>query len=408
MDAFEDQLREAIGRMMRGTSIPDVPVEAILDARSVAPAHPLRPRRRVPWTASAAAFFALAIVSALLWQSAVRHRTPSHPVAASVLISGKPLPFPAKQLVFVSLDVGFALAVENSPAQDTGPVVVYRTADAGRTWSRLFSTPLTTSAPVALRSVGTSDVVLVGLPGIAYVFPDAGGAPHRTPLPAGTLGVDSVSFATGTTWYALVAGGSMNQWTGTVYRSPDAGRTWSVAQTFRGAFPTTGLVYSAGVLWIGQIPPNPGSAALITLGKNASKAVRIPLGSAPLRTAQLAAGPPTFFSAADGLLPIVPQGPATIWLAATRDGGAHWSTPVRLPGQTYALVDERHIVATQGNLFYTSADRGRHWTTVQLPKGLSVLSLDFSDPRNGWAIVRYRGALHAIRTQDGGLDWSSP
>lgn len=400
MNPFEERLKSAIRREMRDMRVTPAPTDSIV--QSWTPRR--RPTRRlVPWIAAAAAFAALLAV------------TTSHhvkPTTQAVSIGGAPLRFPAEQILFVSPKVGFALAVENQARADTGPVVVYRTSDGGRSWSRVFQTGLSTAAPVGLRALGSSKIALVGLGGTVYVAHDSGGPWRSVHLPGQTTGAHFISFATPTVWYALGnVTGAMGTDAATVYRSGDAGTTWTKVFTYSG-FPMTGISFSGPLVpsgWIGEIPPNSGSAVLGRTASGNGATGRVPLGTDSLRKFQLATNPPRFLSPSDAVVPIVTQSsPASTWLSVTRDGGAHWSVPVRLPGNVYAFADLAHVWASGDNRIWQSQDGGKTWQSEKLPKGFSVTSIDLGSSRNGWALAQNGGNVWLLSTHDGGLHWATP
>lgn len=406
MNPFEERLKSAIRREMRDMRITPAPTNSIV--KSWTPRR--RPARRlVPWTAAAAAFAALLAVTTS-WMASTSHHV--KPATQAVSISGAPLRFPAKQTLFVSPKVGFALAVENLATTDTGPLAVYRTSDGGRSWSRVFQVGVSTAAPVKLRALGPSEIAVVGLTGTVYIARDAGGPWRDVQLPGQTTGADFVSFASPTVWYALGdVTGAMGTDFGTVYRSADAGATWHKVDKFTG-FPMTGISFSGPLVasgWIGQISPNSGSAVLGRTAGGKSATGRVPLGTDSLRKFQLATNPPTFLSSSDGVLSIVTQAsPASTWLSVTRDGGGHWSVPVRLPGNVYAFTDLAHVWATGDNRIWRSLDGGRTWQSEKLPKGYTVTSIDFASSSNGWALAQNGGNVWLLSTHDGGLHWATP
>ncbi len=332
-------------------------------------------------------------------------------VPPALTIRGPALGFPAIQLLFAPPEIGFALAVEHHPGSDTGPVDVFRTGDGGRSWSRVFQTPLTTAAPVALRRMGPSHVALVGLTGVVYVAPAGAGGPWRSVhLPGQTTGADFVSFATPTVWYVLGdVMGAMGHDSAQLYCSVDTGATWQRVEKVGGT-PMTGVSFSTPALdsgWVGMSPPVPGVVTLARTGKGVPVG-RVPVDRSLLRKYVLTALPPTFFSSDEGVLPIVTGTmPPMTWLTTTRDGGAHWSVPVRLPRNVYAFTDAEHFWAAGANGLWRSVDGGKHWMATALPQGFAVTALDFLTVQRGWALVQHDGRLWVISTHDGGRHWAS-
>ncbi|MDA8344281.1 MAG: hypothetical protein M0Z66_02230 [Thermaerobacter sp.] len=233
-------------------------------------------------------------------------------------------------------------------------------------------------------------------------------------MPAQTTDAAFVSFASPSVWYAMgnIRGG-MGRDTYTVYRSGNTGKTWTAMQTFTG-LPATGIAFAAanaGAGWIGQIPPTPGWVTWGRTGGSTSVETfygGVPLGSTPLREYQLATYPPTFFSATTGVMPVVMQlqTPVT-WLTTTHDGGAHWSTPVRVPGSVYTSTDPLHIWAAGGHRLWRTVDGGKHWYAAELPRGFAITAIDFLNPQLGWAIAKRAGHVWLVVTSDGGRRWAA-
>src|SRR5256885_5922654 len=102
-------------------------------------------------------------------------------------------------------------------------------------------------------------------------------------------------------------------------------------------------------------------------------------------SAQLSLVSPTFFSATDGILPVIfsdgitGRGIATD-IYVTHDGGTTWKSTTPLPLASVAIdfVDRQHGWATDGILLYRTSNDGQRWT--KLSPGASfkqVTSLDF-------------------------------
>jgi photosystem II stability/assembly factor-like uncharacterized protein len=58
--------------------------------------------------------------------------------------------------------------------------------------------------------------------------------------------------------------------------------------------------------------------------------------------------------------------------------------------------------------FLRTTDGGQSWSAVQSPSAVSVFSLEFTDERNGFALVQLAGNRQALwRTTDGGASWNA-
>lgn len=374
-------------------------------------------RKTVTWIIAGAVCAVL--ISGTVW-ARLASSSPPKPGAthATLSIVGSSLRFSARQVLFVSPLVGYAMAIEGNAAQYGVPLVVYRTEDGGTSWRRSLRVPLDTSAPVALRRLGPAQFALVGLTEAVYVTSLRGEAWRRVPIPPTTwLGAQSITFATNKSWYVLGnLGGGMGEDTATIYHSDNAGATWSVeADVGRDGLvsPMTGITFSTPQFgWIGQMPPASPPVTVLRTGDGGRTwaAITAPkLNDDILLRVQVATQPPTFFSEHRGVLPIVEETiPAVTWLATTKNGGATWSKPVHVPGNIYAISDAQHVWAAQGNHVWVSADGGSHWQVRTLPKGLQITSLDLLGAHHAWAIATYHGRIKLLATQDGGRHWTSP
>jgi photosystem II stability/assembly factor-like uncharacterized protein len=132
-------------------------------------------------------------------------------------------------------------------------------------------------------------------------------------------------------------------------------------------------------------------------------------------SAQLSLGSPTFFSATDGILPVIfsdfvtGSGIATD-IYVTHDEGTTWKSTTPLPTApgTVDFVDMQHGWATDGMILYRTSDGGQHWT--KLSPGASfkqVTYLDFVSSTVGWAIGgQGNNSSLLLKTTDGGQTWT--
>jgi photosystem II stability/assembly factor-like uncharacterized protein len=131
--------------------------------------------------------------------------------------------------------------------------------------------------------------------------------------------------------------------------------------------------------------------------------------------AQLLLISPTFFSATDGVLPIIfsdlitGKGIATD-IYVTHDGGATWKSTMPLSSAlgTIDFVNIQHGWATGGTVLYSTSDGGQHWT--KLPPNANfkqVTGLSFVSSTTGWAIGRQsNNSSFLLKTTDGGKTWT--
>jgi hypothetical protein len=86
----------------------------------------------------------------------------------------------------------------------------------------------------------------------------------------------------------------------------------------------------------------------------------------------------------------------------SRDGGANWNE-IKLPGAPALLfaLDAAHVWLVSAGRLYFSADQGRKWSSLRLPKYMARVC--FTSPLNGFA---YGRGKTFYRTTDGGRRWS--
>jgi M6 family metalloprotease-like protein len=92
-------------------------------------------------------------------------------------------------------------------------------------------------------------------------------------------------------------------------------------------------------------------------------------------------------------------------LFKTNDGGKTWSEKIKFPddmntnGASFITMSTGWIV---GNYIYKTIDGGASWTKLANPTNKQLLSVRFTDEKNGWA-VGSQGVI--IHTADGGGTW---
>jgi len=126
---------------------------------------------------------------------------------------------------------------------------------------------------------------------------------------------------------------------------------------------------------------------------------------------------PTFFSAQDGVLPVVyTVGSANnLAMYVTHDGGASWqsSIPVAFSGPGSGIIDTDFISADQGwatagSTLFATSDGGQHWTRIATSAPFTQVSnLDFVSNTVGYALSGSSDAGSALlKTTDGGQTWT--
>lgn len=127
---------------------------------------------------------------------------------------------------------------------------------------------------------------------------------------------------------------------------------------------------------------------------------------------QIVTGPPGFFSANDGILPVsfVTENAASLDLYVTHDGGASWTstTPVAAKASISDVLDMNHAWASDGTLLYATTDGGQSWTKLAAGGGFQrVTRLDFVSTTTGWAIRSTTPNFSSLlKTVDGGQTWT--
>lgn len=125
--------------------------------------------------------------------------------------------------------------------------------------------------------------------------------------------------------------------------------------------------------------------------------------------------PPTFFSAQDGVLPVIVDNSLDVYV--THDGGASWlaRTPLDFP-QGLSLGDIRIEFinanegwAADGSTLFATTDGGQHWTQLPtIPNVSMITTLNFVSQMTGWMICSLTsGELVTVKTVDGGQTWTA-
>jgi photosystem II stability/assembly factor-like uncharacterized protein len=214
-----------------------------------------------------------------------------------------------------------------------------------------------------------------------------------------------------------------------VFRTADGGKTWTNIATalFADTTPPGRLPYGgqksgmrfldASTGWVTGTVPLANLAWLYITHDGGStwhqQALLMPPG---LPTARLSVLAPTFFSAADGILPVIftdatTDSPLATALYTTHDGGTTWSSTVPVPAALplLSIADMQHGWATDGTLLYSTSDGGAHW--LKLSPGASfnhIAQLDFVSATLGWAISSPTPTVSSLlKTVDGGRSWTT-
>jgi photosystem II stability/assembly factor-like uncharacterized protein len=132
---------------------------------------------------------------------------------------------------------------------------------------------------------------------------------------------------------------------------------------------------------------------------------------------QIATMPPVFFTATDGILPVIFSGLTNQTIIyITQNGGRSWSATAAVPigTQTIDFVDAAHgwvanntddVRSNQytNSTVYRTSDGGQHWTQYTVKLSADLETLDFVSPTQGWAIDSTQTLYH---TANGGQSWT--
>ncbi len=215
-----------------------------------------------------------------------------------------------------------------------------------------------------------------------------------------------------------------------VYRTVDGGKTWSnvsnaLAASTDGPPPgqlpyggsKSGIQFlNTSTGWITGMAQGNDMALLYVSHDGGATWNPQTLPTSPgVPSAQLSLGSPTFFSATDGILPVIftnadtGKGFAT-GIYVTHDGGKTWAntTPLPLAAVAIDFVDVQHGWATDGVNLYRTGNGAQAW--AKLSPGASfkqITSLYFVSDTLGWAISgQGNGSSLLLKTTDGGQTWT--
>ena len=343
-------------------------------------------------------------------------------------------------------------------------IAVYHTLDAGAHWRRLL---LFTGAPLTiwLRVFSPNRVLVAAnepftnpspnMPNRAFVFGTNDGGRHWRQLafPAGYfVEAGTLSFVDpqhGWVWYGGGAAGSMAV---KIFRTSDGGAHWAqVACTAFSNAPASFGCHKPSGIWLGGDKDalqfhdlrngwltsfeNSGIPDLYHTSNGGARWERQSLnspvtGQSTRRYAFGTYGSLQIFGRT-GLLPetvdLVPGssvGTERLYVHRSVDGGRSWPYLKQAPLRVHAVpsavqiqfVDARHWILETPNTVWSSSNGGTSWShrPARLPKGLKLLSVQFTEPQVGWAMAQpsrpdagMAGGTELLRTLDGGANWSS-
>jgi photosystem II stability/assembly factor-like uncharacterized protein len=306
---------------------------------------------------------------------------------------------------------------------------VLRTADGGKQWADVTPSGISgTAGPLGFFLDVNSGWVLVPNgqdfnSGILYRTKDAGKTWTSVKVPFSGGSLDFLDQEHGWVLFATDCGaGSCG---GGLFRTSDGGDTWTellkIDQNSADnpkALPLvgdkTGIAFADLTHgWVTGVEPVDNYAYLFATLDGGStwqhQALGLPQGSSPT---QLSIDPPHFFSQEDGLLPVsfFSGDKMNKIFYATQDGGTTWTptTPVGISG-VYAIASLQDIWAWDGVTLMATQDGGKTWTGITPNVNLSqiIMQLDFVSKDTGWVITMDAdGKGQLMQTQDGGKTWT--
>jgi photosystem II stability/assembly factor-like uncharacterized protein len=213
-----------------------------------------------------------------------------------------------------------------------------------------------------------------------------------------------------------------------VFRTTDGGKIWVNVATalFADTTPAGRLPYggqksglhflNASTGWVTGSVTLPNLAWLYVTHDGGStwqqQALRMPSG---VSSAKLSILSPTFFSVADGVLPVVFSHDTTdsafaTAIYVTHNAGNTWQStvPVSAALRILAFADTQHWWGTDGTMLYRTDDGGKHWMQLSPSANFkNIAQLDFVSDTIGWAIsTKAPASSTLLKTVDGGRTWT--
>jgi photosystem II stability/assembly factor-like uncharacterized protein len=240
-------------------------------------------------------------------------------------------PFSSGRIAFLDANNGWLMA-DLGVGAGSMAVSVFQTSDGGDTWTRQY-----TNDP---NLEGAGDSLPMG--GLKYDI---------APLTMQTAWIYGVTYSTGTAY---------------LYRTDDAGKTWSL----------------------------------------------VPLDlSVEAQGAELSVDQLKFTSNTEGVLILRINGPKIRMVVyTTNDGGNTWTpSSATVPGGNLGdIVSAQEIVFYGTDQFYVTQDAGATWNVVapDVVFGESLTAMEFASASIGWVITTDPSGHHTLyRTENGGVNW---
>jgi len=455
-----DEMRDRMSQALEGGLVPSPGLEArVLSALPGAPARPGGRVRPAGWPALPASLVAvvlgLTVIGAfVVWRTGTPDRVPASAPGGITALTLGGLTSPSTGWVIVR---GLALG------SGAGSATVFRTDDAGATWSSQLTTPID---DLRLRfdargEHGVAWGIDRSSPGCAgkgtggpcaqppdqtlAVYRTEDGGRHWTAMDPFRQVQDATFLDADHGW--LLAGSERPDPSAPsgIYRTDDGGRTWrragpldyrstpAIAGGFGGsnesfAFddPDTGWFTTWGA---SATAAHTGVFATHDGGATWTEIALPPLPNQD-PAARITANRPVTFADGTGVLLVGLRSTGQLFVSTTADRGAHWTAPRPLfpPGSAQArervkgesviaqFLDATHwFVMNQSSQgvgepgapplrLLTTADGGLHWTThAPAPE---IFDLGMVTPDAGWANASQGSRNVLVRTVDGGAHWT--
>ena len=350
------------------------------------------------------------------------------------------VPLPAADLHVIRMfdaAIGWALGEDGRS--------VLRTSDGGHTWVDVTPRDLSAVPEFSLVTFGEADFVdrdvaflLVpngnGEWSTLWRTYDGGATWETLPTPAPFGRLDFVGRQHG--WIAATLGAAAGSSAKEIYRTIDGGASWElVARALPDQQGDNVLPFGGHLRDLSFLDPNTGWAVGVTYapghawlyvtrdGGRTWQAENLPLPAA-YADYDVAVGPPRFFSAQEGVLPVHFKGARRTISSyyVTKDGGKTWIAGEPLADVVaFAFADADNgwaVDAWSGNVIYRTRNGGKAWDATMVdaadPAWLrrdfadartGWLRLDFVDAQTGWALSRPGATAYLLKTSDGGATW---